>query len=836
MFSLSTRGALIGAAALAAASGTLLSMTLPAGNQPSAAAPAAAPDKAARAAAVGLARVALVDLRAISTPGAADYRVCDRVLAAALRLTPDDEDLVRLAIDAATQGGDRERLIALTRDLLRLRPDDTVAQLRLISAQIDRAQDVRARLALYDNFLGPRGESLDASIRSRLALDAALLLRENGDADGFVDRLRLAVRLDPTNKDSAALAYSFFSQRVDDPQARVETLIALMNADPTDPAYHETLARELAQGGAHAASLRFYRNAGKISDLLQRRLDVDVIAGRMTQQWLVEGAEGVLSEVNTSLNRQRTAAEAARKRAEELGIPLRNLPDPATMRIALEAELVRLMAASASGDGETEAASLADMAGSVGALRDQLADPSKRPQGATEERIRADLAFWDRELLGARLLTGKQTEEAVKQFEELAKNGAIEDEPALRALLLLRQGKAEEAEAALKPLVDVSVLARIGLGLVAEAKPDAPGAAKVYADAWRSAPGGLLGAWARTKAAALGGDIKPAESAARLEAMASGVPAWIDEMAVNPRRFEVLSAATQAGELRPGEKALITVRLRNTSPIALGVGPDRTINSRFLVAPSVSAPGVDVGAIAAPEVVNLDRRLRLMPREEMVVTVWAEPGYGGWALEQVSNVPMRVRWRLEQGFRVDSMGASRASGLGLSTETPGVVRHGPAGAEGTLDSIIAAVESASSDDLVGAVAAVRLRALGAVSGLQAKLTPDEFARLGAALLARYQREGAVGRMLMLTGLPTGRREPGMLVFDRAIRPVQETDADVLLAKIITRADEPDSPILDAGIASSDATVKSVAEAVRERLKAGVRGYARLNTLTLSGGK
>lgn len=829
-----TRAVVVGAAALVAVAGSPVSASGWGEAQPGA--PAAAPNRAVRSAAVGVARLALVDLRAIDNPTSADYRVCERLLGAALRLTPDDEDLVRLAIDAAVQGGDRERVIALTRDLLRLRPDDTVAQLRLISAQIDRAQDVRARLALYDNFLGPRGETIDASIRSRLALDAALLLRENGDADGFVDRLRLAVRLDPTNKDAAALAYSFFSQRVDDPQARVETLIALMNADPTDPVYHETLARELALGGAHAASLRYYRNASKISDLLQRRLDLDVIAGRMTQQWLVEGADGVLSEVNSSLSRQRGAAEAARKRAEELGVPLRNLPEPASLRVALDVEVVRLVAANASGDAETEAASLADLGGSVKNLRDQAADPAKRPQGASEERIKADLLFWDRELLGMRLLTGKQTEEAAKQFDDLAAAGPIDDEPTLRALLLLRQGKIEEADAALKPLAESSVLARIGRGLAAEARSDAAGAAKIYADAWRSAPGGLLGAWARTKAAALGGDIKPSESAARLDAMASGIPAWIDEMAVNPRRFEVLSASVAPAELNPGEKALLTVRLRNTSPIALGVGPDRTINSRFLMAPSASAPGVDVASVAAPEVINLDRRLRLMPREEMVVTIWAEPGYGGWALEQVSNLPMRVRWRLEQGFRVDAMGASRASGLGLSTETAGVVRLGPSGAEGTLESIIAAIESASADDLVNVVAAVRVRALGVVSGVQAKLTPDEFARLGAALLARYQREGSVGRLVMLTGLPTGRREPGMLVFDRALRPIQETDSDVFVAKLVTRADEPDNAMLDAAAASGDEAVKATGATIRERLKAGARGYSRLNTLTLSGAR
>jgi len=59
-----------------------------------------------------------------------------------------------------------------TRALLLEDPTDTVAQLRFITASITRDhQTAEARLASYDRYVS--STKIDASIRSRLALDAA---------------------------------------------------------------------------------------------------------------------------------------------------------------------------------------------------------------------------------------------------------------------------------------------------------------------------------------------------------------------------------------------------------------------------------------------------------------------------------------------------------------------------------------------------------------------------------------------------------------------------------------------------------------------------------------
>src|SRR6185369_17723106 len=130
---------------------------------------------------------------------------------------------------------DQDALLAATQLVVRLDRKDTVATLRLLSARIGMRQTIDERLAMYDAFLGPQGQLLDPSIRSRLALDAALLLRERQDQPGYMKRLKDAVQLDVTNKEAAYLAVEAFTRKVEDPQGRLELLSNLLMADPMDP-------------------------------------------------------------------------------------------------------------------------------------------------------------------------------------------------------------------------------------------------------------------------------------------------------------------------------------------------------------------------------------------------------------------------------------------------------------------------------------------------------------------------------------------------------------------------------------------------------------------------
>src|SRR5690606_22072900 len=125
----------------------------------------------------------------------------------------------RLLLEAWYAAGDEAKVIEVTREIIRLDPSDTVAQLRLISDRISRYQSVEERQTAFDRLLGESGGAIDPSVRSRLALDDALLARELGDEQRFVERLSMATQLDSSNKPAAVLAATYALERLTDPIA-----------------------------------------------------------------------------------------------------------------------------------------------------------------------------------------------------------------------------------------------------------------------------------------------------------------------------------------------------------------------------------------------------------------------------------------------------------------------------------------------------------------------------------------------------------------------------------------------------------------------------------------
>src|SRR5690606_18251836 len=241
------RGIVLAAAALLAAAGA-------AGAQ------APLEDYVARS----LARTTLLDLRMQAKADADDYEIAALLFAEARRWKPGDEILLRKEIEARWSTGDEQSALDLTRDLLKLdlrdgTLDDEVSMLRILSADISKIQTVEERLEQYHALL--RRTALPATIRSRLALDAALLLREQGDVEGFASMLARSTALDSTYKEAAALAATFYASHSDDPVGRLESLLNVLLADPIDLNIHLSISRALSSHGAYDAALAFHRAA-----------------------------------------------------------------------------------------------------------------------------------------------------------------------------------------------------------------------------------------------------------------------------------------------------------------------------------------------------------------------------------------------------------------------------------------------------------------------------------------------------------------------------------------------------------------------------------------------
>ena len=220
-----------------------------------------------------------------------------------------------------------------TRELIKIDPSDSVAQLRFLSWNASKRQTVQERLAVYDRYLDEAGvEAIpDPAVRSRLALDAALLHREQGNEDGFVRHLTMAVSLDSSNKEAASLALAFYQERRDDPVATLELAINLLRADPVDPNLYFGVAAELAKHGEFGQAQRFHDSAQRLIATDGVINDQGIAIEAAVLRWHNFGAERVLAEFEQILQFQREQAGLRIKQLEEAGA-VNGERDPARRR------------------------------------------------------------------------------------------------------------------------------------------------------------------------------------------------------------------------------------------------------------------------------------------------------------------------------------------------------------------------------------------------------------------------------------------------------------------------------------------------------------------------
>lgn len=779
-------------------------------------------------AARALTRIAVMDVRWPVEPRAEDYRLANAVLGLAQTLTPDDADIARRRVDAAWAAGDTEEFLEQTRRLVRLDPADTVAQLRLISATIGALQTAEERLAAYAGFLGDRGRGLDPSIRSRLALDAALLHRERGDDRGFARLLSEAISLDSTNKDAAALAVTYFADRLENPAERIELTTYLLMADPVDPNVHLRIARELATHGAFEAADRFYANAavlfgarpGGITEAMEIELRV--------AQWQTHGPRRVLDDLTRSLRLKREEAAQNLRLLERAQRSTRDVTKPEEVRLSLTFDRIRIMAADAAGDRSMVEDAMTDFERSVLEEIRTLLDPDRRPQGVTNEAAQAAVVQLAGELQLLRFWTDFHVPQARLDIEQLSATEELRRTlvSRLEGWIKLRDGDAPGAIESLSAAAQTQPLARIGVGQAREALGDLDGAAAEYLAIARESPLSIVGAWARSKLRAMGREPVPfTPHAAAAAAAAGAVPAWVDRITTSPSAFLDVQARVVRPSQTAADRTMLRITIRNMSPIPLGLGPDKTICSRFLVSPmtQIGATPQDIGS--EPEVLDLDRRLRLDRAEALEVDVWPDPGFSGWITENYGAHTSRTRYRLLQGFVLTQGGIPDRGPLCVSTETGTLVRSGLWSAALNGVDLASRITTASEPALVELIAGARAWTFEASSRLEDPLVVGMILNIGKAVAQRYPALSPASRAMIAANMPHARLVPPLEELDKTV--LAEQDPFVLACAIVTRVTTQDDPVLLAAIASPDQRLARLATLYQARLTRNVPTYARL---------
>lgn len=782
-------------------------------------------------AARSISRVALLDIRSGMDPGPEEHQIVSLVLARALKFAPGDEGILRQGVEAAWRAGDEAATIELTKALLRLDPGDTVALLRLISARVGEKQTAEERLAAYDRFLGAEGQSIPAEVRSRLALDAALLLRERGDVEGFARRLAEATRLDSTNKEAAALASRFIAERTADPAARLEGLLNLLFADPLDPNIHLSVAGLLAGEWAFDQAKRFDDMAGRLYSSARGDITDAQYLEQLALVWHTKGPGEVVRMLNLDLGREKNRAAVLLRQAEAENAPSAHLPQPSEVTLAVPYERLRLLAATAIGDAATMASA---SAGLESVVRGEIERARGNSPGEQAEAARRRLLVT---LASTRLWTGVDVEEARAVVEEMRAAGMLSDasEPgtaALSALAAVRESRFDEAIGAAGPAASAIDLAAVAMAQALEGKGDVGGAAEHYRRIVEDGPLTAAGAWSRSRLRALCGGCADPASAAQVDAIARAVPRTLDEMTTGPYTFMTLSAEARDQSPEPLERVSLRVTIKNISPFPLAVGSDRVINSRLLFAPAATV-SVERLHGGLPEVVDIDRRLRIMPRETLSATVWPDLWSVGIDLETSCAYSTSMRWRIVQGFTISETGVYVPGAMCLGTDTPTLRRA--ALPEASLGPQALAERFATEEEpgLIRIVAAVRAALLGPRDSASAPPSPGAVEGVARAAARRYPSLGPAARAVLVAGLPHNRMARGMAVFDEAIRA--EADADVLAVVLLTRPIDPDDELLVASASSSDPRIAELASLLRARLRTPAETYSRRRSLESAGG-
>ena len=570
-----------------------------------------------------LTRFLLERIRQLPDPTTIDFAVTALGLRIAQTLRPDDPQLIRREINAWNAAGDRERSIQAIKRLLTLTPNDQIARLRVLSDAAQKRQTVDDRLDFYLRALDAPPEDLAPAIRSRLALDAALLAREAADEQRFIELLTTATTLDVTNKAAASLFATVFLDRAETPLERVEILANVVLADPLDPAAHNNLAQELMSHGAYEQALRFLNRAREA----EGRDSVPGILDRAHCLWQTQGPDAAL-ELFARLQ-QTGDILYAQSRARQIAQSIDPGPEIAQL-IQPPIELSRLVLLTAyqqdaqgrafqgaqdkptppnlQFNDPTPAPALDQLppfatrrayARTLAAIQqnlDDLADPALLQQGFPEETLQAERRSLRLQRVWTRLFAGLDIDAASNELAQIAdeaQDTAAPLEPdaiqRFQAWIAALNGDQQSAIQQLQTLAQSDASAAWALATAHHTAGNRREAAIAYLNLATRFEQSLLAAAARTRAEALlQTALAPSQTARELNHYGKRFAPWIDEFTQNPSR--AIAITTDPGDpvIQPLDRPRLTITLRNQTVAPIAIGAQSPIPPKALLTPQLT--------------------------------------------------------------------------------------------------------------------------------------------------------------------------------------------------------------------------------------------------------
>lgn len=709
--------------------------------------------------------------------------------------TPDEARVAR-----------REALAALAK----LDPLDDVVRLARIADAIEAHPTADARVRAYEAILAPQNRaSLGAPVVARLAYQLAALESRIGNTELFSRWLAEAVKADPSYPTAAQAAAGYFRMRVADPAADIELLSIAVEANPRDLSTWSALISVLLDGGAFKAAERTARMAIAVAEAERRNELVYAFTGDLaTALWgsgqreeashelelrmnrLTEDYRRIISLYDPSITNERLAREFP--------------PLPSTLSIAM------LGLAQKDGDAKKVDALLQR------ALRGTDAEIKRaEDQGSSKEEI----GSFTIQRAVALLLFGKELGAVPALLDEAVKSGALGDQGKDRfdAMLAWRQGKADVALKALEPLRANDPLAQYAY---ASALADAKRTSEAIVEFRTIAEeriGTSLGLLALDRLSDLLGQPKLLASqlskpiAERAEvlnkALTDHLPTTLDETIDRPFRALTVEVTPSSTLIGPYESFTIGIRIRNSSRLPMAIGGDAPISGKVTMRSAAPRPGQTDGAELPPQPLLIDRRLRLMPGEEILVSVDADLTIIGLLLNVQPLDSHLVSIAVVSNPSVGS-GGTTPGFLGSVTGAPPIQFTGVVINEAWVK------ESRELVQTAGSIEAVKRLALLIHAASDPNLLPEpirgDSKAIWTDIVTAWKAMPESAQAWVLGVVP--QEMPSMAPLLDAARA--STSAAVLRSWAISRVVDPMDPILDVCRRSGDAELSKLADAVQ----------------------
>jgi hypothetical protein len=302
------------------------------------------------------------------------------------------------------------------------------------------------------------------------------------------------------------------------------------------------------------------------------------------------------------------------------------------------------------------------------------------------------------------------------------------------------------------------------------------------------------------------------DRASALEAaLARSLPATIDRLVENPMRAVIVDLKATSSSIGPYDPLTFSMKVRNASRLPLAIGPDCPISGKVMLRAQVSRAGQTSTPDLPAQPILIDRRLRLMPGEELTVDIGAELTTVGLFLNLAPLEAHAVNVSVVTN-PAEAVGNEAPGFLGTVSRAPPLMSKAVSVTEEWVrEGLEIARAPGSAEDVVRMV--LLAHACARADSMPVPVR-GEIGGIWATLADSWKKLPVRARAWMLAVLP--RDTPAMAPLLDAARA--DPSPEILTAWLISRVVDPADPMLDVGRRSGDATLAACADAAAWVLK------------------